>query len=129
MSLAASVRPVRLRRAAAVVAMSALTVVGTACASSDDAGPEQPTFNYVIPAGSGDRIDDGEILDILPAAIVADLNETIQIVNNDDERHILGPWSVGPGETLRQRFTVPGVFAGDCSVHESGGFSVTVNEV
>lgn len=128
MSLAALIRPARLRRAAAVLSMSALAIAGTACASSDDAGPEQPTFNYVIPAGAGDRIDEGETLDILPAAIVADLNETIQIVNNDDERHVLGPWSVGPGETLRQRFNVPGVFAGDCSVHESGEFTVTVNE-
>lgn len=73
-------------------------------------------------------MDEGEPLDILPAAIVADLNETIQIVNNDDERHVLGPWSVGPGETLRQRFNVAGVFAGDCSIHESGEFTVTVNE-
>ena len=57
----------------------------------------------------------------------ANLNDTIQIVNLDDRPHILGPWFVGPGETLRQRFVTAGVFEGWCSVHPSGQFSITVS--
>ncbi len=103
-------------------------VVGTACGTdSGEAGREQPTFDYVIPAGAGDRIDAGEPLDILPGELIADLDETIQIVNHDDRAHLVGPWFVGAGETLRQRFNVAGVFAGDCSIHPSGEFTVTVN--
>ncbi|MFK7918461.1 MAG: hypothetical protein AB8G14_10315 [Ilumatobacter sp.] len=118
-----------MTKAVAALSIAFMAIVGSACGpSSEGSGPEQPTFEFVIPAGAGDRIDNGEPLDILPRELVADLNETIQIINNDDERHILGPWSVGAGETLRQRFNVPGVYEGACSVHPSGEFTVVVNE-
>lgn len=128
MNVGAPERPARFRRAAAVFGVAALAFVGTGCGVSDGgAAPEQPTYDYVIPAGAADRIDAGEPLDILPRELVANLNETIQIVNNDDEAHLLGPWFVGAGETLRQRFTTAGVFDGECSVHPSGAFTVVVN--
>ncbi len=112
-----------------VVAFTALSVLFVASCGGDagSVGPEQPTFDFVIPAGAGDRIDAGEPLEILPRELVAELNETIQIVNEDDEAHLLGPWFLGPGETLRQRFNVAGVFEGACSVHPSGDFTVIVN--
>lgn len=128
MTVSAPERPSRFRRAAAVFGVAAVALVGSACGGSDgDVAREKPTYDYVIPAGAADRIDAGEPLDILPREIVADLNETIQIVNNDDEAHLLGPWFVGPGETLRQRFTTAGVFDGACTVHPSGEFTVIVN--
>jgi hypothetical protein len=110
-----------------LVAMLTLLVAGLAgCGSDDTGGPEQPTFSFVIPAGAGDDIENGKPLDILPRELIAQLNETIQIVNNDDQAHFLGPWFVGPGETLRQRFTEAGVFEGACTVHPSGEFTVVV---
>jgi hypothetical protein len=109
------------------VVVVAFIAVLTACGGGVSSREEQPTYDYVIPAGAGDRIDAGEPLDILPRELVADLDETIQIVNNDDQPHLLGPWFVGPGETLRQRFTTAGVFDGECSVHRSGKFTVVVN--
>lgn len=117
-----------IRRAVATLGLALLVFVATACGSrSSEGGPEQPTFDFVIPAGAGERIDAGEPLEILPAELVAELDETIQIVNEDDRAHLVGPWFVGAGETLRQRFNVAGVFTGSCSVHPSGGFTVTVN--
>lgn len=117
--------PVR-RLAALMAALASLTLFLGACGSDDAGGAEQPTFSFVIPAGAGVDIENGEPLDILPAQITAQLNETIQIVNNDDRAHLLGPWFVGAGETLRQRFTEPGVFDGECSVHPSGEFTIIV---
>jgi len=103
-----------------------LGLAAMSCGGSEEAGPEEPTYSFIIPAGSGDRIDAGETLDILPRELVAQLDETVIIVNEDDEAHILGPWFVGPGETLRQRFTTEGVFEDSCSVHPSGRFTVVV---
>lgn len=101
-------------------------LVAASCGGSEATGPEEPTYSFVIPAGAADRIEQGETLDILPRELVAQLDETVIIVNEDDEAHILGPWFVGPGETLRQRFTTAGVFEDNCSVHESGKFTVVV---
>ncbi len=119
-----------LNSAIVAIGVAVIVILLTGCGgriSSESEGPEQPTFDFVIPAGSGDRIDDGQPLEILPAELVAELDETIQIVNEDDRAHQVGPWFVGPGETLRQRFNVAGVFTGSCSVHPSGGFTVTVS--
>lgn len=113
----------------ALLASLALLVIGTtACigGGSTTTGPEQPTFSYVIPAGSAAHVESGGTLDILPGELITELGETIQIVNEDDRPHFLGPWFVGPGETLRQRFVTPGVFEGTCSVHPSGEFRVVV---
>lgn len=119
----------RLRSITLLVVMMLVGGVLAGCGAGSDgsSGPEEPTFSYVIPAGAGDDIDNGKPLDILPRELVAELNETIQIVNNDDQAHLLGPWFVGPGETLRQRFTTAGTFDGECSVHPSGQFTVVVN--
>jgi hypothetical protein len=114
-------------RIVAVLAAAAIGLVGlvTGC-SGDDGGSEEPTFTFVIPAGTNDRIEQGEPLDILPRELVAQLDDTIMITNEDDRSHVLGPWYVGPGETLRQRFVTAGVFDGSCSVHPSGEFTVVV---
>jgi plastocyanin len=48
------------------------------------------------------------------------VGETIEIVNEDDRGHLVGPFFVGAHETLTQRFTAPGEFIGACTVHPSG---------
>ncbi len=109
----------------------ALLVVAAGCGvggSGGSANPNAPTFSFVIPDGSAERIEQGEQLEILSRELVADVGETIQIVNEDDDPHFLGPWFLGPGETLRQRFVTIGVFEGTCTVHPSGAFTVIVND-
>ena len=118
--------PAPIRAIVAILLVGIIGFAAAACGGSDDAGPEEPTYSFVIPAGSADRIEQGEVLDILPRELVAQLNETVIIVNEDDEAHVLGPWFVGAGETLRQRFTTEGVFEDNCSVHPSGKFTVVV---
>ena len=54
------------------------------------------------------------------------VGEVIEIVNEDDRGHLIGPFFVGAGETLTQRFASPGEFIGICTVHPSGEIVVTV---
>lgn len=85
-----------------------------------------PDFAYEVPAGTGARLDRGERVEILPGRIDARVGQTIRIVNRDDRGYVLGPFVVGPGETMTQRFTDPGTFTGACVVHPSGEIEVTV---
>ena len=113
----------------AIISMLLVSIVGlvaVGCAGSEETGPEEPTYSFLISAGSSNAIEQGDALDILPRELVAQLNETVIIVNEDDEAHILGPWFVCPGEMLRQRFTTVGVFEDSCSVHPSARFTVVV---
>lgn len=94
------------------------TIAGDASAAAD--------YNFMIPAGSGARIDAGEQLEIIPAELVVRVGESIRIVNEDDRGHVVGIFYVGAGETLVQSFTSPGELSGDCSVHPSGQFTLRV---
>ena len=94
----------------------------------DDGSGDNPDYSYTIPAGSGEAIDRGEPLDILPQDLTVRVGELFELTNLDDRGHLVGPFFVGKGETLRQRFQAPGTFIGECSVHPSGEFVLYVTE-
>lgn len=90
-------------------------------------GAENATYEYTIPDGAGAAIAAGALrADILPGSLTATVGQSIRIDNQDRQGHSVGPWYVGPNETLIQQFTAPGVFEGECSVHDSGRFILQV---
>ena len=113
------------------VALLAVALLLAACGSDelsliDDPGALEATYSYVVPAGSGEAFDRGEPIEILPPTLTAKVGEVIRIVNEDSRGHVVGPFYVGAGETLVQRFASPGVFQGACTVHPSGQFELKV---
>lgn len=82
--------------------------------------------DYVIPAGTADRLAAGELLEIVPAELVVKVGDTIRIVNEDDTDHLVGLFFVGAGQTMTQRFRSEGTLQGECSVHPSGQFRIVV---
>lgn len=93
----------------------------------DAAAEAVADYDFTIPVGAGLALDAGTPLEILPATFDARVGQTIQIVNEDDRGHLVGPWFVGAGETMRQTFRSPGEFIGECTVHPSGQIVVTVS--
>jgi hypothetical protein len=81
---------------------------------------------FVIPVGTGAEIDAGRPVEILPAQLDVRVDDLLVIVNDDDRAHVVGPFTVRAGETLRQTFTEPGRFVGACSVHPSGELAIVV---
>ena len=77
-------------------------------------------WSYVIPRGTGARLDLGQSVEILPSRIDARVGDVIRIVNRDGRGYLLGPFYVAARTTLTQRFTSPGTFEGACVVHPSG---------
>ena len=124
--------PRAIRLSAIVVA---LVLVTAACSSDSRSGPlvvddaiaTEFDFDYLIPAGTGLRFDAGEVIEILPGELTVSVGQVLRIVNEDDRDHLVGPFFVGAGETLTQRFSTPGNFQGLCTVHTSGQFVLTVN--
>ena len=108
-------------------------LLAAACSSSgsgdlyvDDTTGAEADYRFVIDEGTGEAIDRGEPVEILPGSLTVFTGELIEIVNHDDRGHLVGPFYVGSGETLRQRFQTPGEFVGICSVHPSGELALTV---
>jgi hypothetical protein len=89
-------------------------------------GAAAPDWDVVIPRGTADRIAAGEDVEVIPRQVEARVGQSIRIANQDDEAHLLGPWSVGPGEVLTHRFASAGVFEGECNVHPTGRLRLVV---
>jgi len=115
--------------------LGSLMLLVAAC-GSDDPAPKLESGNaavpadyeYVIPAGTGERIDAGEEVEILPARLDTKVGEVIRIINEDDRGQLVGPFFVGAHETVTQRFASPGSFIGACYVHPSGQLILEVTE-
>lgn len=101
---------------------------GSDAIRTEDAGGSGADHAFTIPAGAGEAFDRGEPLEILPGEMTVAVGEVIEIVNQDDRGHLVGPFFVGAGETLRQRFASPGEFVGVCTVHPSGELVLVVHE-
>ena len=125
-------RPRRARRL--IAAMVGLALVLTACGADDTiydledgaSAEGAADYSFFIPAGTGDRLDDGLPVEIMPNWLDAKVGETIELVNEDDRGHLVGPFYVGPRETLRQKFPAAGQYEGVCTVHPSGQIVVNV---
>jgi len=125
-------RNVLILSALAVVVVAAVGIVISMNRSDPQfrevATSERADYEYMIPIGTGNRIDTGEKISIIPAELEVHVGESIRIINNDDRGHVVGVFFVGPGETMSQEFTSPGTLTGGCTIHPSGEFTLQVLE-
>lgn len=96
--------------------------------SSPLAADEDATYEYEVPYGTGNRIDSGATIEIMPQNLEVRVGESIRIVNNDTRDYMIGPFFVMAGQTLAMRFTNKGVLRGVCEVNSAGEFVITVSE-
>ncbi len=92
-----------------------------------DAGDET-TYEYLVPFGTGNRLDGGEVIELMPSELDVKVGESIRIVNDDTRDYMIGPFFVTAGQTLAMRFTLPGVLEGVCVVGSGGRFVINVTE-
>ncbi|MGI9579433.1 MAG: cupredoxin domain-containing protein [Microthrixaceae bacterium] len=93
-----------------------------------DSGAEDYDYDYVIPFGTGRRLDGGEEIEIVPAELDVEVGETIRIVNEDVRGAAVGIFWVPAERTVAMEFTTPGTLTGECDVHPSGVFTINVDE-
>lgn len=122
-----------------VAFLLAFVGIGAAVGWVATRGPDTPSISqvdddtefehdYVIPAGTADRLEAGETVEIVPAELTVRVGEDIRIVNQDDADHAVGVFYVPAGRTLTQHFNSPGVLEGQCDIHPSGNFKLIVEE-
>jgi plastocyanin len=109
--------------AVVLVALAAGAVALLVGGTGGDGGAQ---LRYVVPAGTGARLDAGEAVEILPRLLEIDAGDTVVVVNEDDRAHVVGPFSVRAGETTSYTFDEPGRYLGACSVHPDGEITILV---
>lgn len=127
-------------RRAALLAATALALAGcaggTGAESADppDSGPdftlttiaERADFQWVIPKGTAEKVNVGTHDPIFPSVMYAKVGQTIRIVNEDRIGYTVGPFYVGPYQTMEQVLRRPGTFEGVCSTHYGARFLLIV---
>lgn len=99
-------------------------IVETAPLGPDD----EVTYEFKVPFGTGNRLDSGETLDIMPQTLDVRVGESIRIVNDDIRDYMIGPFFVTAGQMVAMRFTHIGVLTGICLVNPGGEFTINVTE-
>ncbi len=121
------------------VAGAALALAVTSCGGSDastaaDNGPlagrtsipGRADFQWVIPAGTAERVNIVTHDQIFPPVMYAKVGQTVRIINEDRIAYTVGPFSIGAHQTMEQVLRRPGTFQGVCTTHYGGQFVLIV---
>ena len=116
----------------------AFTATAAACGTSRESGiggaesspigsKDPATYEYKVPFGTGNKIDSGEVVSIMPQTLDVKVGESIRIVNDDIRDYMIGPFFVSAGQTLAMRFTHEGTIKGVCQINPEGEFIIIVS--
>lgn len=114
-----------MKRVALLVCLGMVVVSGLA-ACSDDSSDEAETVVIEVPLGTAERQEAGEEIELMPSNLEMKVGDTLRVVNNDEAIQTVGPYTVAPGQTLRQTFTEPGEIVGLCSLSATGEVTITI---
>lgn len=122
-------RPVFATLLVAILALVGCGNERTSGAASKPLGPgDATTYDYTVPFGTGNRLDSGEVIEVMPQTLDVKVGESIRITNDDIRDYMIGPFFVTAGQTLAMRFTHTGELSGICLVNPEGQFIIRVTE-
>lgn len=102
---------------------------GISCAGpTSTVAPTGVVYKVVVPAGTYEKVVRGGLVDLLPPIINAHVGDEFVVVNEDKVTHIIGPFSIRPGETLRHIWATPAVIQGKCTVLVDDQVQIIVTE-
>jgi hypothetical protein len=78
-----------------------------------------------IPAQTGERIAQGDDVDVVDDVVRLEPGQELVVVNNDARLHSIGTITIEPGQTARQTFT-EGRYPGTTSVRSDGRITILV---
>jgi hypothetical protein len=84
------------------------------------------TRTFTIEAGTGARLDAGEVVELMPTEVRLSVGDTLVVHNDDDRDFMVGPYLVRAGETVEQTFRSAQVLVGECSLSGSGEIRIVV---
>lgn len=89
------------------------------------AGGDGGEYEVVIPEGTGEAVDAGEDVDVVPTEIEVPVGDTLVLVNEDTRPHVVGPFTVMADDEYRYTFDREESFSGGCSAHPDREITIT----
>ena len=115
-----------MNRRSLVVALAVAVVLALsagACGSGERPGE---VVEIVVPAGTMDRLNAGENVDVMPRRLELRVGDTILIRNDDKWPHDVGPYRVGANTELQLKYQAAGEFEGECPLSEGDRYEIIV---
>jgi hypothetical protein len=118
-----------LRFLAAAVLIPVLGMAGVSCGGSDGASGHAPkVVEIVIPAGTQEKLNRGELVDVMPAELNFKVGDIIRIRNDDSVQQFAGPYLVQAGQQFELKFGAPGRYGGLCNLSGGATYSLVITE-
>jgi hypothetical protein len=108
----------------AVVVVALALIAGIALVAANSGGPG--TVDIVVPAGTADQLDTGEVVEVVPPVVHLEPGEALELDNRDSRLHVVGALRAEPGETTRQEFPSEGRYVVRTSLRSDGILTVLV---
>jgi hypothetical protein len=89
-------------------------------------GRTPEVIEIVIPAGTAEKVRNGEAEPSLPAAMTFVVGDTLVVKNQDTATHQLGPLFIPPGTSVRLQLDATQNFAANCSFQPGRYFGLDV---
>jgi hypothetical protein len=109
-----------------LIAIVALAGLAVASCGADDTNRNPQTVEIVVPAGTQDRLDRGEPVDVMPAKLTFRVGDTLLIRNDDRVDQYVGPYLVRAGQQFELTYGAPGHYQGLCTLSGSAGYEIVI---
>jgi hypothetical protein len=80
----------------------------------------------VVPAGTQDKVDRGEIVDVMPAVLRFRIGDVLRIRNDDSADQYVGPYLVQAGEQFELKYGSIGQYGGLCNLSGGSSYSIVI---
>lgn len=115
-----------LRRAATALLGGLVVLLAAGGLAGCGEDRQAQTVEVVVPAGTQDRLDAGEVVDVMPARIELRVGDTLLMRNEDDVDQSVGPYFVTAGGELSLTYSVAGRYEGYCPLSGTDGYEIVV---
>ncbi|MGD9997796.1 MAG: hypothetical protein AB7R77_17015 [Ilumatobacteraceae bacterium] len=110
-----------------VIAMAGLTLSGALAACGDSTNRTPKVVEIVVPAGTQDRLDRGETVDVMPAKLEFRVGDTLRIRNDDRADQYVGPYFVVAGDQFELTFGSAGRYEGLCNLSGGASYEIVIS--
>lgn len=101
---------------------SVLLLTLAACASGGE------VIEIVVPLGTGERLERGEVVDLMPAELNLKVGDTLRIRNDDVVFQEVGPYFVAAGQEFELTYGAPGRYEGICPLSGNQPYVINITE-
>jgi len=90
--------------------------------------PSEPEeLAIVVPAGTWERIERGEDVELMPVEVELSVGDSIRLRNDDERTHTVGPFVVRPDEEVYYTFGEPAIIEGACTINPDETIRITIS--